>query len=198
MDAVLPIDGRVGHIGGIESVTVDGVRWYFGFDYSSDLVVSPLVDDAGVMSVFAAEHLRQRDGAHDAAFWRDLVDASVEGSDLIDSDEDRQFTGELLAAQRLRPGYHLRYLLGAASGWDDSFFGGAAVGTALSALRVGEDDRDWDCIDTCIAGLEDPYTGTRTAATLVMTRYVNFVLDAAPANWPHVFAALREEAGPDA
>src|SRR4051794_16863280 len=113
-------------------MTVDGRRWYFGFDYSSDLVGSPLVDDPALMSDFAGEHTGQRDGPHEPPFWRELVDASVEQSDLVDSDEDRQFTSELLAARRLQPDYHLQYLLGAASGWDDSFFAEPAVKTALS------------------------------------------------------------------
>lgn len=114
-----PIEDRDGWIGGIESIVVDGRRWYFGFDYSSDLVLSPLIDDETTMSLFASRHMSQRDGAHDAAFWRELVAGSVTTSDLTDDAQDREYTSERLATQRLTPRYYLSYLLGAAAGWPD-------------------------------------------------------------------------------
>jgi hypothetical protein len=113
---LLPIEGRDGWVGGIESLVVDGRRWYFGFDYSSDLVLSPLIDDETTMSEFAGRYMSQRDGAHDAAYWRELVDDSVTVSDLTEEDDHREFTSEGLAAQRLSLGDYLWYLLGAADG----------------------------------------------------------------------------------
>ena len=66
---VQPLPGRVGPVGGAESVEVDQVRWYFGFDYGSDLVLSPLAGGRRAMAGFAAEHMRQVDGAHAPANW---------------------------------------------------------------------------------------------------------------------------------
>jgi hypothetical protein len=123
---IAPIDDRVGHVGGIESMTVDGRRWYFGFDYSSDMVVSPLI-----------------------------------------------------------------YLLAAAGGWESSLFDEPAMVDALTTIGIPERDRGWDCVERCVAALDAPDAAKSTAAHAFMTRYVEFVLDAAPANWPEVFAALR-------
>lgn len=188
-----PIPDRIEEVGGIESMTVDGRRWYFGFCYSMDIAVSPLIDDPDVMAAFASEHMRQRDGAHDAAYWRELVDLSVEQSDLVAEDSDRTFDSAALAADRLTPSYHLTYLLGAATGWGgDGFFDDPAVQNGLGSLGIeceDPEDMEWDCIDACKAAVRDPEKGT--AATLVMDRYLDFVLDRMPANWPQVFSALR-------
>jgi hypothetical protein len=188
-----PIPDRLDEVGGIESIIVDGRRWFFGFCYSMDIAVSPLIDDPGVMAAFASKHMLQRDGAHDVAFWRELVDLSVENSDLVEDDADRTFDSATLAANRLTPDYHLLYLLGAATLWDGKgFFDNPAVRDALRAVGVRYDDpgdAEWDCIDTCKAALQDP--GKATAATFVMNRYLEFVLERMPANWPRVFSALR-------
>jgi hypothetical protein len=64
-ESVAPIAGRLGHVGGIESVVVDGHRWFFEFDYRRDWVVSPLIDDEATMSEFASRYMRQIDGTHD-------------------------------------------------------------------------------------------------------------------------------------
>ena len=63
-----PIPDRLDEVGGIESMTVDGHRCYFGFCYSMDIAVSPLIDDPEVMAAFASQHMVQRDGAHDVEF----------------------------------------------------------------------------------------------------------------------------------
>ena len=184
-----PIPDRINEIGGIESITVDGRRWYFGFNYSMDLVVSPLIDDPDVMAAFASDHMRQTDGAHDAAYWRELVGMSVDESDLVAEDSDRDFDSAALAANRFALGYHLRYLLGAATGFaGDGFFDDPAV---YSAVGSGDnpDGMEFDDIDACKAALQDP--DKATAATVVMNRYLEFVLGRMPANWPQVFWALR-------
>lgn len=61
MEDIKPIAERVGHVGGIESMMVDGRRWFFGFDYSMDMAVSPLIDDPARMAEFASEHMLQTD-----------------------------------------------------------------------------------------------------------------------------------------
>lgn len=180
-----PIPDRINEVGGIESITVDGRRWYFGFCYSMDLVVSPLIDDPEVMAAFASEHMRQTDGAHDVAYWRELVDMSADESDLVGEDSERTFDSAALAANRFALGYHLRYLIGAATGFGgDGFFDDPAV---FDAIRT--DDTEWDSVDACKAALKDP--DRSAAATVVMNRYLEFVLGRMPANWPQVFWALR-------
>ncbi|WP_020524200.1 hypothetical protein [Catelliglobosispora koreensis] len=188
---IKPIAGRVGHVGGIESMTVDGRRWFFGFDYSMDTAVSPLIDDPARMAAFASEHMLQTDGPHDAAYWRDLVDSSVEMSDIVGEDEDRTFDSETLAAQRLTPSTQLMYLMGAATAWNDLFFEDDAVQAAFATIGVKEQDReDWECLDQCIAAVGSGDAGVSMAAAEVMTAYQRFIFGNLPANWPEVFAAL--------
>ncbi|MEH1123131.1 hypothetical protein [Micromonospora sp. CPCC 206061] len=191
MNDFKPIEDREGHVGGIESMMVDGRRWFFGFDYSMDTAVSPLIDDPGRMAAFASEYMLQTDGAHDAAYWRELVDSSVEESGLVGEDEDRTFDSETLAAQRLSPSSHLMYLMGAATAWDDSFFEDDEIQAALTAIGVRDRDRDWDCLEQCIAAAQSDGAEVRASGTLLMTRYQRFVFSNLPANWPEVFAALR-------
>jgi len=57
-----PLPDRIGRVGGIESLSLDGRRYYFGFDYKSDVVLSPLIDDPGAMAAFASEYMRQTTG----------------------------------------------------------------------------------------------------------------------------------------
>lgn len=185
-----PIPDRINEVGGIESMTVDGRRWYFGFAYSMDLVISPLIDDPGVMAAFASKYMMQGDGAHDAAYWRELVELSVGESDLVAEDADRDFDSATLAADRFTLGYHLRYLLGAATGFaGDGFFDDPAVYSAIRTAGPDDPDLGFDDIDTCKAALRDP--DKAAAATVVMNRYLEFVLGRMPANWPQVFWALR-------
>lgn len=113
------LPGRTGVVGGIESLVLDGRRLFFGFDFSSDQVLSPLIDDEEAMARFAARHMRQRTGVHDEPYWAQLVRSSIESSDLVWRDEQRTFTtraletGDAGAAQG-----HLLYLLGAATAED--------------------------------------------------------------------------------
>lgn len=71
-------------------MVVDGRMWFFGFDYSMDTAVSPLIDDPERMAEFASEHMLQTDGIHDVTYWRDLVDmmgAATAWDDLFFEDE---------------------------------------------------------------------------------------------------------------
>ena len=119
VDLTAGLPGRTGAIGGVESLVLDGRRLWFGFDFSSDQVLSPLIDDAGVMTRFAARHLRQRTGVHDESYWAELVRASVDASDLVWKDEQRTFTTRALESGDPGPAHgHLVYLLDAATTWD--------------------------------------------------------------------------------
>jgi hypothetical protein len=191
MEGIKPIADREGHVGGIESMIVDGRRWFFGLDYSMDTVVSPLIDDPARMAEFASQHLLQTDGAHDIAYWRDLVDSSVEVSGIVGTDEDRTYDSERLATQWRPPSSQLIYLMGAATAWDESFFEDDAVQAVLIRIGVRERNRDdWDCLDQCVAATRSEDTEVRSAAMDFMTRYQRFIFDNLPANWPEVFAAL--------
>lgn len=186
-----PIPDRIGEVGGIESMTVDGRRWYFGFCFDMDIVVSPLIDDPDVMAAFASKHMVQNDGAHDAMYWRELVDASIKESYLVREDSDRTFDSASLAANRFTPSYHLTYLLGAAMGlYRDGFFEDPAARSALRTAGIDyEPHMGWECFHMCKAALQDP--GRAAAAAFLMNGYVDFVLRKMPANWAEVFSAMR-------
>ena len=188
----LPLAGRKGHVGAIEAVTLDGTMYFFGFDFSSDLVLSPLIADIDLAARFASQHMMQRDGAHDEAYWRELAGYAVEGSELATKEESRTFSTESLAAAvaslaRVRregtvePGfaieYHLRYLLGAAGGWE-------------VPEEAGTEDAD-EWIDV-ISGNEPLAEGTTlTDIAGRLQAHLNALVDTAPGNWSTKFAVLK-------
>ncbi|MFB6947950.1 hypothetical protein ACFWGL_42735 [Streptomyces sp. NPDC060286] len=115
-DPTRGLTGRTGVVGGIESLVLDGRRLWFGFDFTSDQVLSPLIDDAGAMARYAARHMRQRTGAHDESYWAQLVQAAAENSYLVRYDEQRTFTTQSLESGDAGPAHgHLLYLLDAAT-----------------------------------------------------------------------------------
>ncbi|MGJ7524596.1 hypothetical protein [Variovorax sp. GB1P17] len=187
-----PLAARKGHIGGIEALTLDDTMYFFGFDFRSDLVVSPLIPDAALMARFAAEHMEQRDGVHDEAYWRELVGYAVEGSELCSDETSRSFDSQALATTiaclgRVRregtpePGfaieYHLRYLLGAAGGWEVPEEAGDEDADAWISLIAGE------------APVPEGVSLSDVAARL--QKHLNALVDAAPGNWATLFAALK-------
>ena len=115
---VVPLVDRVGHVGGVESVVVDGRRWCFGMDHGSDLVVSPLVDDPDEMAEFAAKYMSQRDGTHDKAYWAELVSWADENSDLVEPGGNSYDSATLATGVD----YGLLYLFGAVTGWEGDVF----------------------------------------------------------------------------
>ncbi|QNK66684.1 hypothetical protein [Variovorax sp. PAMC26660] len=187
-----PLAGRKGHIGGIEALTLDGTLYFFGFDFRSDLVVSPLIPDAALMARFAAEHMEQRDGVHDETYWRELVGYAVDNSELCSDETSRSFDSQALAAaiaslgrvQREgtpEPGfaieYHLRYLLGAAGGWE-------------VPEEAGDEDADaWIRLIAGAAPVPEGVSLSDVAARL--QRHLNALVDAAPGNWATLFAVLK-------
>lgn len=140
VDLTAGVPGRTGAIGGIESLVLDGRRLWFGFDFSSDQVLSPLIDDAGAMARFAARHMRQRTGTHDEPYWAELVRISVDGSDLVWDDEQRTFTtGALEAGDAGAAHGHLLYLLDAATEWDGHLPADAPPGAGTTDDEAAED-----------------------------------------------------------
>ncbi|MFJ9455486.1 hypothetical protein ACIRST_10440 [Kitasatospora sp. NPDC101447] len=189
-----PLPGRVGHVGGIESLTLDGRRHYFGFDYRSDLVVSPLIDDPGAMAAFAAEHMRQTDGRHGEAYWADLVADAVGTSGLVSRNAEREFTTADLRADLPGPGSHLLYLLDAAGEWDDAFPLPSEARQACARLGFDEDDLA-ECVDECLRALGEggaPGEDGRSDEWTVVRCYVASAVTHLPGNWALLFAPLAE------
>src|SRR5664280_222783 len=91
-----PIPERIEHVGGVESITIDGKRYFFGFDFSRDLTISPLIEDVDVMASFASQYMKQRDGSHESSYWRELVLNSIETSELSSSEGCREFRTETM------------------------------------------------------------------------------------------------------
>ena len=188
----LPLASRNGHVGAIEAITLDGTMYFFGFDFRSDLLLSPLIADIDLAARFASQHMAQRDGTHDEPYWRELAGYAVEGSELAAKEECRSFSTESLAAAVARlarvrregtvePGfaieYHLRYLLGAAGGWEVPEEAGA------------EDADEW--IDV-ISGDEPLAEGTTLPGIAGrLQAHLNALVDAAPGNWSTKFAVLK-------
>jgi hypothetical protein len=135
-------------VGGIETIEVDGTRYWFGFSYSADRNLSPLFTDAKSMAAFAATHMAQRDGAHDEAFWLTQAQEAVDDSSLSD-DEGRvlalaglreaigQLRGDAEHARAI-PGLvvppHLYYLLLANAEWGEAE---PSAAVKASAVRIG-------------------------------------------------------------
>ncbi|RVW07628.1 hypothetical protein EGT67_21260 [Prescottella agglutinans] len=174
------------HVGGIESIEVDGARYFFGYDYSEDLVLSPLIDDRELMSVFAETHMEQRDGLHDRAYWRDLVDGSLEDSGLaepescsFESDQLRSIVTSLksiaetgVPVPEFDYPYHLRFLLSSAGRWEEQF---TAAEEGMRAIKGTERPAEGTTVER-IAG--DVLRETRNA------------LNVAAGNWAEVLGAL--------
>ncbi|MGC0416971.1 hypothetical protein [Embleya sp. AB8] len=192
-----PLPGRIGHVAGVESLVLDGRRYYFGFDYRSDMIVSPLIDDPAVMAAFASEHLRQTDGEHDRAYWAELVEAAVTQSNLVAEDADREFDTAHLGAELPAPDGHLLYLLDAVAGWDESLSLPPELLAAYRRLEFDEDD-PVGCLDHCLtvvrAGEAEPGSDEWT----VVRFHLGFALGRLPGNWTLLFGAIGEGIADDA
>lgn len=187
---ISPLPDRIGSIGGIESFTLDGRRYYFGFNYQSDLVVTPLIDDPQAMAVFASEYMRQTTGKHDVAYWSELVTMAAEFSDLVGEDADRTFTSEDLRGGIPEPGTHLLYLLGAATDWEAWFAEAPEVHQAYEEL--GYDEEDSDFLDECLEAVQKDGIGNRPAEWAVARFHMTTAAQRAPANWGVLFGPLAE------
>ncbi|MFI9628079.1 hypothetical protein [Streptomyces sp. NPDC052042] len=184
-----PLPGRAGHVGGIESLTFDGHHYYFGFDYGSDIVLSPLIGDPAAMAAFASAHMRQTTGAHDRDHWAGLVDAAT-GRSALAAGADLAFTTEGLRGDLPEPGSHLLYLLGAATGWDDWF--GESPEARRACERLGLDDEDPEFIDQCLTEVRDHGVGARPDDWTVVRLHLGAAVRHLPGNWGILFAPLAE------
>ncbi|MFE3873058.1 hypothetical protein ACFXPX_01515 [Kitasatospora sp. NPDC059146] len=189
-----PLPGRVGHVAGIESLTLDGRRHYFAFDHRSDLVVSPLVDDPDAMAAFAAAHLRQSDGPHDRAYWAALVADAAEASALVDDDAEREFRTGALRTELPEPGGHLLYLLDAATDLDPAT--DLPAGLARACERLGHaapDDDDFaDTVDDCLETVATHGPSHHPDEWTVARGYLTAAIAALPGNWGLLFTPVAE------
>lgn len=176
------------HIGGIESIEIDGIRYFFGYDFSEDLALSPLIDDNELMAVFAETHMEQRDGLHDREYWRKLVDESLEYSALAEPEscyfEAVQLRLIITSLKSIAatgvpvPGfnypYHLRFLLSSAGQWKEQF---TATAEGIRSIR----------------GTESAANGTTLEQIARdILRETRNVMNAAGGNWAEVFNALGQ------
>ena len=144
-------------VGGVESIVIDGKRWFFGFDYKGDRVISPLIDDPDMMTAFASRYMLQRDGVHGREYWRARVEESIGSSELtgdVDTQhtfatsEFRRIASELAAAEAgnrsipdlIQYNVHYLYLLEAAARDKASPPDDPAYASAIRKLGLTEDD----------------------------------------------------------
>lgn len=195
----LPLGGFEDAIGGIESITISGKRYRFGFEYTTSVATSPLIDDPRVMSQFASDYMLDRDGAHPPEYWEKHVSAAVQGSELTSDPGGRDFTGseigdaleEIHAARqdrrpaKLKLPYHLTYLLDATSQLappsDTNPCGGEL------AQRIREVDRHEDCLRGAlqIAANEvpPPQQTSYDDALGIIEGYLRHYQRSVPENW---------------
>lgn len=187
-DIPAPLVDRIGHVGGIECLVIDEKIYYFGFDFGSDLVVSPMIEHIEVMAEFAHHYMVQRDGVHDAKYWLQLAKNSINNSSLtslrsriVDTSQLRS-TAELIekAAKEgsvlgeIAVEYHLLYLLGAAGGWQ------------------GPDLDDIEELMSQINDYEAPHSSyfIRKVA-LELQAAINELISVCPDNWATQFNSLN-------
>jgi hypothetical protein len=185
-----PLPDRIGYVGGVESLTLDGRRHYFGFDYQSDVVLTPLIDDPEAMAVFASEYLRQTTGQHDVAYWAEHVAAAAGDSSLTGEESDRTFTSEDLRGGVPEPGTHLLYLLGAATEWENWFAESPEV--AQTYERLGFDEDDSEFLDQCLEVVRKDGIANRPDEWAVARFHVTTAAQHAPGNWGILFGPLAE------
>lgn len=142
-----------GAVGGIESIAVDGRRYFFGYSHRDDRVLTPLFGSEGAIAEHAATHMAQTDGRHDPAFWAGMAKAAISESELTDAQGQSIALAPLKAAvaelrrdpntARPLPGIvlpeHLHYLLETNCDWPDEDVPATVV---QAARRLGLDADD--------------------------------------------------------
>lgn len=184
-------------IGGIESLTIGANRYWFGYSYQADAVLSPLIDDAKVMAQFASDHMLQTDGAHPPEYWDELVEEARNGSSLSDEPSDSALTGDevrkarrVLTEARKRNGpagpcelsFHLVGLLEATSGDHRPECEDETLRSAFESLSP-----QGSCLSgalSVVSGLHPPPPGTTfTDALDVVADCIEHLRRTTPENW---------------
>lgn len=182
-----PLEGRVGHVGGIESVLLDGRRVYFGFDYRADLVLSPPIESLDVMAAYAARYMEQSHRVQDSAYWLKLAERATYDSHLA-SVEDCDLKLSLIRSQldlarqagthpQVVFPNHLLFLLAACCGSD-----APQQATALSPD---------DAVAILSGGRPLPKACSMLDVVNAIDGFVLGSLDAAPRTWSEALSALR-------
>jgi hypothetical protein len=194
-----PIAGRVGHVGGIESFTLDGRRHYFGFDHKRQLVLSPAIDDAAAMARFASRHMQAlyrgrlfgllgKTGPRDEAFWAEAVEWSENDTDLPGRPE-RMLTRMRLAASVSKLGLAIEKnrVVG-------EFMPDALPCMLLAAAGDGSADAaEGIQAEAAIVWGRAPLPPGReiaNAARALQAR-LNALVDGAQGNWAQIFSMLK-------
>ena len=186
-------------IGGIESITVDGNEYYFGFSHSDDRVLTMLFTSADEIAGFAAKELSQRDGAHGKAYWLELANASRNDSELADREDQIISLTDLKDAlskinkdpekHKIIPSliipYHLWYLLEANCNWPDDE---APVEIQSAAVRLGletDDISSWLEESAAILSGRSPLPkgATRQDARVLFEWYWHTLIDNQAFSW---------------
>jgi hypothetical protein len=197
-----------GDVGGIECITIDDQLWFFGFSYSNDVVLTPLIDDAEAMAAYAGQHMLQKDGAHEPGYWRELVEAAIEESDLsgdgtpcaFTTADFRRIASDLSAAEagnRPLPGfiveYDLLYLLWVAVG-DVPLPDEPAYLAAMKMLGLPEDASPLNGASVAAEVLAQsrplPNGATFADAAALLRLCLAALVNRAPGNWRTLFQGL--------
>ncbi|MCY1280263.1 hypothetical protein D3C80_656730 [compost metagenome] len=203
-----PIADRCGHSGGIESLMLDDVRQYFGYDHDNKVILSSLFKDPDDMAAYASQYMRQQDGKGDIAAWRELAEDSETHSSLCTSPLVLKSTDLIKIAASLRLAItadqcasfsineHAITLLRAAcdgppDGRLDAMFMLATVVTEeLTGCYEGDAVR-W-AMDVVYDRQPFPWGMGLTCAQIAraLQRYLSRLARMAPGNWREVFSAL--------
>ncbi|MDP9892144.1 hypothetical protein J2W32_004287 [Variovorax boronicumulans] len=194
-----PIAGRVGHVGGIESFTLDGRRYYFGFDHKQGLVLSPAIDDAAAMAHFASRHMQAlyrgrlfgllgKTGPRDEAFWAEAVEWSENATDLPGQPE-RTLASAQLAASVSELG-----LAAQENRIAREFMPDALPCMLLAAAGDGSpDEAEGIQAEVAIVWGREPLPPGREIADIARTLQARLdaLVDRAQGNWAQIFSMLK-------
>ncbi|MDQ0042918.1 hypothetical protein J2W34_003008 [Variovorax boronicumulans] len=194
-----PIAGRVGHVGGIESFTLDGRRHYFGFDHKQGLVLSPAIDDAAAMAHFASRHMQAlyrgrlfgllgKTGPRDEAFWAEAVEWSENATDLPGQPE-RTLASAQLAASVSELG-----LAAQENRIAREFMPDALPCMLLAAAGDGSpDEAEGIQAEIAIVWGREPLPPGREIAEVAraLQARLNALVDRAQGNWAQIFSMLK-------
>jgi hypothetical protein len=207
-----PLPNYTGRVGGIESLTMDGRRYYFGFDYKNDAVLSPLIADIDVMASYAHKYMMQSHGSAAIKDWLAVAKNAIENSGYTRNESSQNYRSEFLAqiasdtdrAQKsdvalaeFNIDYDLRYLLDAAREWEEPTEK-PTTSIALQKLNIDIDKHGWEYIDEAVAYLNSskklPTGATYSDAAIVIQDYFESAGRTMHGNWALIFSPLLQRA----